>query len=418
MLVQGVGATGLFASRAFLPAFAAALMMRFGPEWGIIPDWGLLGTLGVAPGPTWFTSDWAIITLGVLSALEVMANENADARALLNGIDQYAKPVMAALTYLGIATVADEAAVHDLIERGDDGAVLHGAAPLLAGWTTEMVVAPLVAAGTLVIAQSRAAVLDLFIEADEDDATGVQRLLAWAENIWAFFGVAFLILFPFVMLVLTALVSGLILLLRRRVEKAEERAKTDCVNCGHGMYQSAVACPQCGTANSDIKSLGWLGATKVDRPAEDVAGQPYRLAAAKRCPVCAERLHERRPHQVCPACGHETFSEPGFAEAYVGRLAARLPMVLAVCAGLSLLPVIGLIPGIIYYRLALIAPMRRYIPRGKNLLMKWGIRLLFVVLIALQWVPGLGGFVVPAMAAVSFAAYRRLFLNMVHERVE
>ena len=417
MLVQGLGSTGLFASRAFLPAFAAALVMRFGPEWGIVPDWGLLGSLGMAPGPTWFTSDWCIVGLGVLAVLEALANENADARAVLAAIDQYAKPVMAALTYLGIATVADEAAVRDLIEPLGDPAA-RAADPALAGWSVEMWIAPLVAAGTFVLAQSRATVMTLFTEADEDDDTGVQRLIAWAEDLWAVFGIVFLILFPIVMLALVALVSGVVLLLSRRAAKAEERAMADCPSCGKTMYRSAVRCPHCDAANPDVRDIGWLGATKVDEPTPDPDEQPYRLAAAKRCPVCAERLNERRPRQTCPACGHEVFADAGFAEAYVGRLVRRLPMVLAVCAGLSLLPVIGLIPGIIYYRLALIAPLRRYIPWGRNLLMKWGIRLLFIVLIALQWVPGLGGLVVPAMAAVSFAVYRRIFLDLARERAE
>jgi len=40
---------------------------------------------------------------------------------------------------------------------------------------------------------------------------------------------------------------------------------------------------------------------------------------------------------------------------------------------------------------------------------KWLIRIFFFVLIAFQWVPGLGGFVVPVMALVSYISYRATF---------
>ncbi len=81
----------------------------------------------------------------------------------------------------------------------------------------------------------------------------------------------------------------------------------------------------------------------------------------------------------------------------------------------SLVPVVGLIPGVIYYRLALVAPFRRYIPRGRTLLLRWGIWLLFLVLVLLQWVPLLGGLVVPTMALVSYKVYRTAFTAMVSE---
>jgi hypothetical protein len=81
---------------------------------------------------------------------------------------------------------------------------------------------------------------------------------------------------------------------------------------------------------------------------------------------------------------------------------------------MSLIPVIGLIPGVIYYRLALVAPFRRYIPMTHNFVAKWSIRLLFFALVSMQIVPGLGGFVVPIMAMVSFLVYRTTFCKMLN----
>jgi hypothetical protein len=59
--------------------------------------------------------------------------------------------------------------------------------------------------------------------------------------------------------------------------------------------------------------------------------------------------------------------------------------------------------------MAIVAPFRRYIPLGKRLVLKWLIRLFFFFLIAIQWVPLLGGFVVPVMAIVNYGAYRSAF---------
>ena len=94
---------------------------------------------------------------------------------------------------------------------------------------------------------------------------------------------------------------------------------------------------------------------------------------------------------------------------YETDIAKRLPLVLGVGALLSAIPIIGLIPGVIYYRMALVAPFRRYLPWGKSFVAKWAIRLVLFLLIAVQWIPAVGIVTVPAMALISFFAYRGLF---------
>src|SRR3954468_10502445 len=71
LLIQGLGSIGIFSSRAFLPAFATALLLRFGPHVPWLAQAGLLRHVrGV---PTWFTSDTTLTVLGVLSILELIA---------------------------------------------------------------------------------------------------------------------------------------------------------------------------------------------------------------------------------------------------------------------------------------------------------------------------------------------------------
>lgn len=410
LLVQALGSMGLFASRAFVPAFAAALIMRFGPAWGL-DDVGLLHALGVTGAPSWFTSDLCLLILGVLAALEIAATKNPDARAILNEVDRYAKPLMAALTAMGVASAGDAAFAAGLMVEGS-AAGLPGLAllPVLAiGLTWSSISAAISAVGTFIVATTRSFVVGLLVDADEDDDAGVQKLMSWAEDIWAMFGLFFLILFPLIMLALIGIVTGLLFLVRWWAHRKEQASKVDCPSCGASMYRCAMKCGRCKAENPNIRGVGLLGQSDRDAPA-DVAAQPYQLAEAKRCPTCATKLEERRPRQTCANCGDDPFDDPAFVRAYVDRISARLPLVLLVTAGLGLIYIVGVIPAVIYYRMALVAPFRRYVPRGRNLAMKWSLRLVFFVLLATQIIPGAGAVTVPAMALLSFLAYRQMFL--------
>jgi hypothetical protein len=84
-------------------------------------------------------------------------------------------------------------------------------------------------------------------------------------------------------------------------------------------------------------------------------------------------------------------------------------MVCLACFLLGLVPVLGVIPGVILYRLEIVAPFRRYIPAGRNFFLRWGIRLASLVLVAFQWVPLLGGLLLPALALLNYGAYRSAF---------
>jgi hypothetical protein len=177
------------------------------------------------------------------------------------------------------------------------------------------------------------------------------------------------------------------------------------------IYGAAVRCFACKAPTAQPRALSFFGRS-LDEPTTDTDSHPCKLVEKKRCPVCATRLGKRDVHQTCGACGHELFADRGFADAYLARSDARLPVVLLVSMLFSAVPVVGLIPGVIYYRMTLIAPLRRYIPRGRSILLKWGIRILFFFLIMFQWVPAAGALVVPAMALINYSVYRSAFRAM------
>lgn len=393
LFLQGLGSIGVFASRAFLPAFVTALLLRFGPQVEWLSRAGLLPR--VRDVPTWFTSDPALIVLGVLAALELVAERFTEARVVLDQVHDYLKTGMAVLTYLGVLSATERAAVGPLIRQ----AGLLDYLPVVA-----------VGAGVYLATRARDVVLGPLGEADEDDDLGLQGLLRWVEDLWAGLGPVALIVFPVLTIACFGAAVVLLILFERRFEARADSGQVPCVNCGRMIHPGALACPSCHAPVKEPKAVGLLGGPK-DRAA-DVASQPFHLIAVKRCPVCATRLTRRAVRQTCGACGHHLMEDTGAAPGYIAFVDRRVPLVCGVCFVLGLVPVLGVIPGVIYYRLAVVAPFRRYIPAGRGFLLRWGVRLVVLVLVACQWVPVAGGLAVPSMALIHYAAYRSAYRKL------
>jgi ferredoxin len=388
-LLQALGSIGLFPARIFLPAFLTALLLRFGPHIPLIAHAGLLGH--VHNTPAWFTSDISLLVLGALSVLEIVGQKNPEARHLLHEFDAYLKAGVAALTSLGVISATDSSFVKQTIHQAS---LLDYLAPLVA------------ALGTLRVSQIRRDVIQPLHEHVE--GTHLDRLISLAEDSWVALGALVMVVFPVLMLLLVGIATGVLLLVRRRMRVAEEHARIPCAKCGTMVYACAMACPSCREPVHSPRAVGFLGQSKP-YPAPDLADHPYRLVEKKRCPLCASHLKSRQPHQKCGACGQVVPADAAFAEAYLAYVARRLPVVLGGCLLFSLVPVVGLIAGAVYYRMTLVLPFSEYLPFGRRFLLRWGVRLLFLLLAIFQIVPLLGGLVVPIMAMVSFWAYRNAY---------
>lgn len=393
LFLHGLGSVGLFSSRAFLPAFVTAVLLRFGPQVPWLAHAGLITQ--VRDVPTWFTSDAALVVLGLLAMLELTAERFPESRILLEQVHDYLKTGMAVLTYLGVLKSTEQAAVRQMIRQAGVGDYL----PIL-----------LVGAGVFLACTVRHAVLGPLKELDEDDDLGLQRLFRWIEDLWGGLGPVALIVFPLLTLVAFGMAVLLLLLIERRVESRRERANLPCVQCERLIHPSALACPYCHAPVKEPREVGLLGQAK-SQPA-DLRWLPYRLVAVKRCPECASRLSRRAVHQTCEACGHQLMDDPAFAKEYLAFIDRRVPPTCAVCFLLGLIPVLGVIPAVVYYRLTIVAPFRRYIPAGRGLVIRWVVRLLILVLVAFQWVPVVGALTVPAMALISYGAYRRAYTSL------
>ncbi len=393
-LIHGFGSVGMFSSRAFLPALVTAVTLRYGSAIPYIESLNLLKN--ATQEPTWFTHGGTITALGLLSILEIAADKMPEARTALAEIDGYSKTALAGLSYLGLLSAVDIQFIKENISQ--------------AGVTDTFAVL-IVAGAVLTGSKLRVNLLNALREADEDDDLGIQSLISWAEDIWATVGIFALLLFPIFMLLLNGVALTILFLAQKFAQYREEKSKVECGDCRESVYRSALACPHCGAKREKPDKLGILGQSKHEAE-DDLEAPPYYLVAKKRCPVCATRFPKRSVHQTCEACGHQLMGEKEFARSYLSRIRKRVPVVCGVSFLLSLIPVIGLVPGVIYYRLRLVAPFRQYVPLGRRLFIKLLIMLLFFVLIGLQWIPGIGGFVVPAMALISYGVFSAQFRSL------
>jgi hypothetical protein len=264
--------------------------------------------------------------------------------------------------------------------------------------------------GTFLASKARGWIVKPLQEADEDDDLGLQVILRWVEDLWSGVGAVSLILLPLLTIAVFVLALILLALAGRYVQAREEATRVPCTTCGQSIYACAAACPHCKAPNKEPRAVGLLGGTK--NVAADPATQSYRLVAVKRCPVCATRLPKRTVRQGCDACGSTAMDDDRFLRDYVAFVDRRVPLVCVACFLLGLIPVLGVIPAVILYRLEIVAPFRRYIPAGRSFLLRWGIRIVSVVLVAFQWVPLLGRLIVPAMALINYTAYRSAFRKL------
>lgn len=396
-LIYGLGISGLFASRAFLPAFVSSVVLRYGNDFPFLKDIEFLQNVGGGE-PTWFTNGYVILALGVLSLLEIGATKIPEAEEALENVNKYLKTGMVAATYLGFLSTADKSYI--------EGNLLVTQAGFMSNvWLV------LTSATTYLCTSIRSGILEVLYEADEDDSLGLRNLIAWAEDAWAVIGFIWLILYPVVVLIIIGCLVGTAYLLKKYFEHREERAKVACESCGEKNFPCAPECHSCHTPFPRPVQVGFFGQSKKDRPVENLEQHRFRLVEKKRCPACGTRLEEKNPYQTCPACGHELFKDPAFARDYLSLVSGRFVPVMLICLGLSFIPFIGLVIGVIVYRVNLVAPFLRYIPLHRSFFIKWLVRLFFFILVALQLIPGVGAVVVPIMALISYRTYRRSFVR-------
>lgn len=378
----------MFASRPFLAAAVTALIAKFGVHIPWLCDSEVV--VALSHSPEWFRSWPVVLALTALAVTEAVAVKHAEVRAVLDEFDGYLKSAVALLVSFAILD-KDTAETVKSIQR--------------AGFGLESILSVLVAGLVYAMSGLRRAVFGLLAEVDDDDDIGLQSLLNWVENSWTVLGLLFLVIFPVVALVLSALTAFGLWLARRNAERREQRSKIPCTKCSTPVFPHATKCHSCGTPLAAPRGVSTFGTPRSD-PAPDPARHRFDLIARKRCPVCATRLKQRAVRQPCPTCRTVTFASQTEFEDYLAALQRRLPKTLWICLGLSAIPVVGVIPGVVYYRLTLVSGLRGYVPPLRGCLARVMIRVINFGVIAFQPIPILGAVIVPLMCLSTYTIYR------------
>jgi hypothetical protein len=223
-------------------------------------------------------------------------------------------------------------------------------------------------------------------------------------------GILVLVINPLLIVALTALIGLFYVMIKRNHERKEARSKIPCASCQTPILPSASACLNCKTPVQEPVSVGFFG-TPNGKPVLEPASHRLKLIEKKRCPNCATRLTGRTPAHTCEACGYALMATAEERTQYTAKINRRFAPVMLTCGVLSIIPVVGVIPAILLYRFALVAPYRRYLPRGSRLFTKCMIQFASLILLIVQLVPVLGIASLPLMAALNFSFYKRSYKN-------
>lgn len=390
--VRTISVVPSFSSRPFIAAFAASAFSYFFPSY--------------LPTPDWFTTNVTISILALLALIEIFAQKNNDLRIWLHEIDGFIKVGVSFVTTFALVDTESAAVLMTL--TGSPDSMLWLSSIFTTIWSV------INSFMTWFVSTLRYEVMVHFIDLDEDDETGLGDVVSWLEDFFAFGWMAFAIVLPIVALGLFAITVVILYVVQYYFDQQNERRKRPCVECGTPLYLSALKCHQCEQPSEKVHMVGFFGQS-TGQITTNLVAHRWALLRKRRCPQCAAKLTEKSVRQMCSTdgCGVQTFASPSEARGYLRVIEKKVIPTAFICLLFSMIPIIGLVPGLIYYRLSLISDMRRYIPRHVGCVARWGVRLLNITLITLQPIPILGMFTLPAMCISNYYIYRQTVVTEV-----
>ena len=261
----------------------------------------------------------------------------------------------------------------------------------------------------------RSGVYRFLIEIDDSDSLGIRTLLGRMENALGLIGPAIFIVYP--MVAFAAAGAALLILVGMNlwVKRLENRHSAECPSCQHINHLSALSCGKCSHSLADVKAVGFMGLAKDEPRNPDTQQHKLDLLRVKRCPECASVNKEKSVGVVCSVCNTPYFRNPSELDSFLKAARKRLGKTLVVTSILGLLPIVGLIPGIIFYRLYLVAGLKGYVSSSSNFLFRLLLSVLFLILIIYQATPVIGFAAIPIMALANFLLYSRRIKSQVRQ---
>lgn len=392
-----LNASPFFATRPFLVTLLIALLARF---------------TDMLTAPAWFVSNEALAVMGGLAIIEVLGSKT-DLGRYLDEFTPLAKGILSFLLVLILVlpTLDGNPANFGPLEERFLASVDSSQWGIeWLQWGIALIGSVLTSGSVWLLGWLRSGILSALVDLDEEDDIGVQGYFSWFEDFWTIIGTLIAFFFPLFALSIYGATILLLFLVQRYVDHIQEKRKLACTSCDQPMLATALYCPHCDQPNLKPHAVGVFGQS-LDEPSTDPHEHYHRLLTRKRCPSCATRLPERLIQQTCKACGTVTFANSAELDDYLAKLRQALPQTLAICFALSFVPILGILPGVIYYRLTFISSFRGYLQRPVVFFLRVTLLIFNLLLISIQWIPFLGAISIPIMCLTNYWLYRAMLVR-------
>lgn len=343
--------------------------------------------------PEWLTAWPTLLTLGLLSLAEWRLENSSTWIKLVESFDGPIKGLFQIFFSQWVLVKATVTAALLITSAGFGMDALWAIPPALAIW---------------VLADFRRRGFSLLTEMDEGDDLGLRKLLTQVEEIGIAATAFFLAVVPLVALALSLSAIGILVLIRIYVAYREQQIQVPCPQCNTLNHPCALECKQCGHAFEEPAGISLFN-QPTDKLVTDLVQHRLHLLCRKRCPQCATQLPKLAIRQPCPGCQTETFSTIEQAQQLDHYLYWKFPKVLLVVSLFGFIPLLGLIPGIMIYRLNLIAGYRGYLPHTRGCFVRVLERCSFLILVMMQGIPIVGAISLPMLCFLHTAIYRTGF---------
>jgi uncharacterized OB-fold protein len=355
-IVAALGMIPLFASRTFLPAFLTGVFLTY-PN--LFP--GMDGVVPIEDG-TMLTKTWMLVTLGVLSLLEIWADKNTDVRSMMNNTLPYLKPASYMLVSLGLIDNSSAEILYQVQWAGFD--------PMWILFTFGML-------ATHWLASLRRDFIEFLEDIDEDDNLFIGKIISWMEDSMVLFGFVLLIWSGILMVVIYTGLIAIFVYIRKRQEKKLEQQKIECNGCGKKNMPFALKCYNCSAPQPQVFSIGIFG-QKKDSLITNVQKHQINLISHRKCPDCGNKLKSQQLFQKCEYCDTELFSSPSI-KTFTKTIDRRFYKIVGASFLLGFLPIVGFIISAVLANIYLFSPYRKFIPKGSSFFTKMFIRFLTLI---------------------------------------
>jgi hypothetical protein len=406
----------MLAGRSMVAVFSASFLLFLQQnEWLGVLDWfgyqldeGALNVMSSLPD---FATDpkFLIVTF-ILAILEKRISNSPSFQDLWNMHDAKVKGVFATI----IAFVMVDETAEQIIKSVTAATNSEAASVESVFYSLESVWAAVVGGLTWLLAAIRSSILMFLIETDHDDSMGIRKFISRLEGLMGIFGPLLFLILPIIALSFAGIAFALVGLIKWRVRQVEKNHERPCFNCQHSNHLSALHCGNCDTELTNVCDVGFLGLSKRNVAAGDEKSHIQKLLEAHRCGYCAAKGDSGGVCSRCKTCDRLLFPSKQHALNYLSNMRKKIPLTLAITSVCGFFPIIGLIPGIIFYRLYLISGLKVHVSHSASFFIRLLLRVFFIFLVLFNMTPIFGFVSIPIMAMANYLMYTNAIRNQIH----